>query len=128
VVVRSFVNLTEFFAVPELVASAIVLALGTSLPELVVDLTAIRHGAASLAIGDLFGSSLVDATLALGSGPAIRATVVSSDAVLTCVIAAAGVAAASVITARRSEHGLASAVLLFAAYVGATAGFVVWTS
>ena len=61
-IVRSFLELTEIFGVPELIASSIVLALGTSVPELVVDWTAIRRGAAALAIGDLFGSSLLDAT------------------------------------------------------------------
>lgn len=127
-VVRSFVELTEALGVPELVASAVVLALGTSLPELVVDLTAIRQGAVALAIGDLFGSSLVDATLALGSGPAIRSTIVSSNAALTCVITAVGVAGATVIAARRREHGRASGVMLLGVYAGVTAALVGWTS
>lgn len=94
VVVRAFVEVTDTVGVPELIASAVVLALGTSFPELVVDWTAIRSGAAALAIGDLFGSSLVDATLSIGIGPAITPTAVSGDAVASTLIVAAGVAAA----------------------------------
>ena len=90
-VVESFVELTDDIGVPQLVASAVVLSLGTSLPELVVDLTALRRGAAALALGDLFGSSLLDATLAIGIGPALRATTVSNDATTACLIAASSI-------------------------------------
>jgi len=126
-VVRSFVEVSDAVGVPELLASAVVLALGTSLPELVVDWTAIRRGAVALALGDLFGSSLVDATLAIGSGPAIRATVVSADAVSACLIAAGGVALATVVVARRSSHGWRSATALFAVYLVATGALIAFT-
>jgi cation:H+ antiporter len=128
VVVQSFVRLTDAVGVPELVASAVVLALGTSLPELVVDITALRRGAAALALGDLFGSSLLDATFAIGSGPALRATSVSSDAALTCVLAAVGVALATVLIASRREHRLVSAFTLLCIYAGTTAAIIVTTS
>jgi cation:H+ antiporter len=127
VVVRSFVAVSDTVGVPELLASAVVLALGTSLPELVVDWTALRRGAVALALGDLFGSSLVDATLAIGSGPAIRATVVSADAVTACLIAACGVALATVVMTLRSSHGRRSAAALFVVYLVATGALVVFT-
>lgn len=97
VIVQAFVKVTEIIGVPELVASTVVLALGTSLPELVVDWTAIRRGAASLALGDLFGSSLVDASLSIGIGPLIHPTAVSSGAVWTVLVVGAGIALATVI-------------------------------
>lgn len=128
VVVQSFVRLTDAFGVPELVASSIVLALGTSLPELVVDFTALRHGSVALAIGDLFGSSFVDATLAVGSGPAIASTVVSSDAATTCLIAGAGVGLTTIIVARRETHRTATAVQLGIVYVAATALLIGWAA
>ncbi len=40
---------------------------GTTLPELVIDFTAIRRGQTALAIGDVLGSSVVNLTLVLGS-------------------------------------------------------------
>lgn len=128
VVVQSFVKLSDAVGVPQLVASAVVLALGTSLPELVVDLTAIRRGAVALALGDLFGSSLLDATLAIGSGPALRATAVSADAAVTCVLAAMGVAAATVIVVRRQVHRFATAIALLVTYVAATVAIIMLAS
>jgi cation:H+ antiporter len=128
IVVESFVRLTDALGVPALVASAIVLALGTSLPELIVDLTAVRSGAVALAVGELFGSSLVDSSLALGIGPAIRSTAVSSAATTACLIAAGGVLAAMMIAASRRVHHSSSAVPLVAVYVVATALLVATVS
>lgn len=114
-IVRSFVEITETIGVPEFVASTIVLSLGTSVPELVVDWTAIRRGAAALALGDLFGATLIDATVSVGSGPIVSPTVISSEAVAGTLIIAIGVAAATlVVSAIRSPRSLAGA--LFAIY------------
>ena len=126
-VVRSFVEVTDQLGVPELVASAVVLSLGTSLPELVVDWTAIRRGAVALALGDLFGSSLLDATLAVGAGPALRAVAVSPDAVATCLITGGGVAAATLLLVARPRHGRPTAALLLAVYLVATIGLLVYS-
>ena len=127
-VVTSFIEISDRLGIPELIASAVVLSLGTSLPELVVDWTAIRRGAVALAIGDLFGSSLLDATLAMGIGPALRAVSVSPTATTACLIAAMGVMAATVIAASRPSHGRPSATLLFLVYGAATAALIVGTS
>ncbi len=126
-VVESFVRLTDALGVPELVASALVLSLGTSLPELVVDLTALRQGAAALAIGDLFGSSMLDATLALGAGPVLRATTVSGTAAVSCVVAAAVVLAATVVAAQRPTHRRSSALPLLAIYLVGVVAMIVAT-
>jgi len=112
VIVRSFIEITDSLGVPEFVASSIVLALGTSLPELVVDWTAVRRGAAALAIGDLFGSSLVDSTLSVGIGPIFRPTVVSTEAMTGTIVIAIGVAAATLVVAFvGSRRALASSLL-----------------
>lgn len=115
-VVQAFVRISDDIGVPELVASTVVLALGTSLPELVVDWTALRRGAAALAVGDLFGSSLVDASLAIGIGPLIRPTVVSGQAVSSVLVVAAGVAAATLIWRLRRADSLTPAVSLLLVY------------
>lgn len=126
-VVESFIIISDQLGIPQLIASAIVLSLGTSLPELVVDWTAIRKGAVAMAIGDLFGSSLLDATLAIGIGPALRAVTVSPSAATACLIAAMGVMAATVIAGSRPSHGRPSATLLFLVYGAATAALIVGT-
>ncbi|TDT15481.1 cation:H+ antiporter [Ilumatobacter fluminis] len=118
VVVYSFVELADRFGVPEFVASALVLSLGTSLPELVVDWTAVRRGAGMLAIGDLFGSSLVDATLAAGIGPLIRSISVSDTAIAGTIVIAVGCAAATLVVAT-VRHPPVAATLLLGVYAAA---------
>ena len=113
VIVRSFIEITDSLGVPEFVASSIVLALGTSVPELVVDWTAIRRGAAALAVGDLFGATLVDSTLSVGIGPIFRPTAVSTEAMTGTIVIAVGVAVATLVVAFvTSRRALASWLLV----------------
>jgi len=78
--VVAMVHIAEAAGVPEYMISFFGASIGTSLPELMVDVTAIRQGAAQLAIGDVFGSSLVDATLSVGIGPLFFPTVIDATA------------------------------------------------
>ena len=125
VVVQSFIRITESIGVPEILAGAIVLALGTSLPELIVDVTAIRRGAAALALGDLFGSSFLDATLAIGIGPAITPNAVSSVASATCLIAALGVVATTITVTARRRLDASTGFVLIGIYLVASIGLIV---
>ncbi len=76
--VRAMIEIAVLLEVPEYYVAFFGASLGTSLPELIVDVTAIRRGAVGLAIGDAFGSSLVDATLSIGIGPLLFPIVVDS--------------------------------------------------
>jgi len=67
-VVQSVIKLSIAFKVPEFLLSFFIVAIGTSLPELTVDFTAIRKKAYGIAVGDLIGSCIVDATLAPAIG------------------------------------------------------------
>lgn len=116
VVVESFLQIAEILGVPEFIGSFIALSIGTSLPELFVDWTAIRRGAASMAVGDIFGSSFVDATLSVGIGPAVFGVAVTSAAFTGTVLAAAGMLAATVIVARSTPLDWRVSVGLLAVY------------
>jgi cation:H+ antiporter len=61
-------DLSREFHVPENVIGILIVGLGTSLPELVADLTAIRRGSFGIAVGDILGSNICDILLATGSG------------------------------------------------------------
>jgi cation:H+ antiporter len=71
VAIQSVITLSAVFHISEYLISFFVVAIGTSLPELVVELTAIRKKQYELAIGDAVGSCIVDATLSCGIGPLI---------------------------------------------------------
>lgn len=79
IAVFSFIEIAKLLSAPEFLVSFFGLAIGTSLPELVVDITALRQGQRDLAIGDVFGSSLVDATLSVGAGPALAPVAVTAS-------------------------------------------------
>ena len=106
-------------AVPEYLVAFFVGSIGTSLPEFVVDLTAIRHGQRDLAIGDALGSSFVDSTLSIAAGPLIAPVSVTAGLVVTGSIAAAIVIALVVVVlSLRRRHDWVSGLVLLALYVG----------
>ncbi len=69
IVIESVIALSAVFHISEYLISFFVVAIGTSLPELVVDLTAIRRKQYELAVGDAIGSCIVDACFSIGIGP-----------------------------------------------------------
>jgi cation:H+ antiporter len=67
-IVQSVIYISTVLEVHEYIISFFVLAVGTSIPELVVDINALRCGHHSIAIGDIVGSCIVDSTLSIGIG------------------------------------------------------------
>ena len=64
-------ELARAFNIPENVVGIIIVGFGTSLPELIADLTAIRRGSYGIAVGDILGSNICDILLATGAGAII---------------------------------------------------------
>ena len=64
-------DLSREFHIPENVIGILLVGFGTSLPELVADLTAIRRESYGIAVGDILGSNICDILLATGSGAII---------------------------------------------------------
>lgn len=77
-VVESVIFLAKGINVPEFFISFFIVGIGTSLPELVVDITAIRKKHFDIAIGDILGSCLVDATFSIGIGQFLFPQMVST--------------------------------------------------
>ena len=67
-VIQSVITLSTNLKVPEYLISFFAVSIGTSLPELAVDLTALRKGECEIAIGDIIGSCIVDASFSIGIG------------------------------------------------------------
>jgi cation:H+ antiporter len=78
-VVESIITLAQEIRIPEYFISFFIVGIGTSLPELIVDITAIRKKQFNIAIGDILGSCLVDATLSIGIGQFLFPQPVSAD-------------------------------------------------
>jgi len=123
--VRALVTLSEFLGVAEYSMAFVIGALGTSLPELVVDVTAIRSGLKDMAVGDVLGSGFVDATVSLGIGPLLFPVAVTgahSARGSAIVIAAMGVMALTLTLSER--HNRLKGVLLIVLYLSAYAALL----
>jgi len=68
ITVQSVIALSATLSIPEYLVSFFIVAFGTSLPEIVVDLTAVRKKQYEIAIGDAIGSSIIDAGFSIGIG------------------------------------------------------------
>jgi cation:H+ antiporter len=84
-VVRSVINLSAALNIPEFLISFFIVGIGTSLPELVVDLVAIRKKAFEVAIGDIIGSCIVDASLSISIGQALFPQSISGELATTAI-------------------------------------------
>jgi len=65
-IVYSALEIAEIFSLTATFVGSTIVAFGTSLPELAVDLRAIKKKEYNLAIGDLFGSAITNMTLVMG--------------------------------------------------------------
>jgi cation:H+ antiporter len=90
--VDNAVRIAELFGVTKTFIGATLIALGTSLPELAVDIAAIRKGKASLAFGDVLGSCITNLTLVLGVGVVINPYIISNITTFFTLIAFALIA------------------------------------
>jgi cation:H+ antiporter len=59
-------NLAHFFNISETVVGFTVIAVGTSLPELITAVTSVRKKSGALAIGNVIGANVINCTLLIG--------------------------------------------------------------
>jgi cation:H+ antiporter len=117
VAVESLVRLAELVGAPEFLLGFFGASVGTSAPELIVDLTALARGAPGIAFGDAFGSSLLDSTLTVGLGAVVApAEVTPRLAVTGSVYSLAAVAAVSALLAARRRHDRLSGIVFVSLY------------
>jgi len=116
--IQAITRLAELMEVPEYLMAFLVASLGTSLPELMVDVTAVRRRQYDLAVGDALGSSFVDSTLSLGIGPLIAPiAVTSSIAVTGSIIAAAAIGLVVLILSLKKRHDWLSGLSLITVFL-----------
>jgi cation:H+ antiporter len=117
VAVRALVELAEEVGVPEFAIAFFGASLGTSAPEIVVDITALMRGAPAIALGDALGSSLIDATLSIGIGPIVKpAPVTARLAVVGALYTLAAVAVVGALLVARRRHDRLSAAVFVSLY------------
>ena len=118
VIVENVISISKMFGVPEYLVSFFAIGLGTSLPELSVELAALRKKNYGILLGDLMGSNITDATLALGIGPLLFPTEISQGIIGPVSIYVIFVSAATVgIFALREKIDKKAGVVIIALYL-----------
>ena len=116
-------ELARFIGVPERIIGVTIIAIGTSLPELVTTITAIAKKQASLSVGNIIGANIIDLTLLLpistmiyGGGLPVSRQVAMIDLPACLLVGCIAVIPALISQKFRRSQGI---VLLFtyAAYV-----------
>ena len=72
-------NIALFFGVPEIVIGLTIIAIGTSLPELVTCIVAARKGHGDLAFGDIIGANILNILWIIGAASAAGGIAVTMD-------------------------------------------------
>lgn len=76
-VVESASSIARMFGVSEWIIGLFLISLGTSLPELVVSLVAIKKGNADLSIGNIIGSNVANFSMVIGGASLISPLIVN---------------------------------------------------
>ena len=85
-IVESVIIISSVLNIHEYIISFFIVAVGTSLPELAVDINALRLKHHLIAIGDIVGSCIVDSTLSIGIGLALFPQAVTASLAVPTVL------------------------------------------
>lgn len=120
VLVFAVASLSTALGIPEYILSFFGASVGTSLPELAIEFTALRRGHREIAMGDVLGSCLVDASLSIAVGPLLFPTLVAAGLVIRgAMIAAIVMLLVALLLGLRGKHDRLTGTALVAAYLGA---------
>jgi cation:H+ antiporter len=118
--VKALVELSALAHIPEYMISFFGSSIGTSLPELVVTIVALRQGQRDIALGDIFGACMIDSTLSIGAGPMVAPTAITADlAIRGSGLAIGAMLLASLILWGRRGHDRYSGTVLLGMYAAA---------
>ena len=74
-------KLADRFGIPQLVIGLTIVAMGTSLPEAAVSISAATKGSAEITIGNVLGSNILNVLIILGLTAVIRTIAVQTSTV-----------------------------------------------
>ncbi|MBE0498927.1 MAG: calcium/sodium antiporter [Campylobacterales bacterium] len=112
-VIESGSNIARMFGVSEWVIGLFLISLGTSLPELVVSLVAIKKGNADMSIGNIIGSNVANLSVALGGAALLSPLAVNlKENYFDIAIMIAASAALLLILANRLYNKAGATILL----------------
>lgn len=117
-VVDSAAALASSFGMSETLIGLTIVAIGTSLPELVTSIVAAKKGEADLALGNVIGSNIFNILFVLGISSVLNTIIVSLDSVIdTALLIAVNIAVLSIVLVKKNSIGRFSGTAMILMYV-----------
>jgi len=85
-IIQAIITLSTLFSVHEYIISFFIVAIGTSLPELAVGVSALRRKQYDIAIGNIIGSCIVDSTISIAIGQFLFPQAVSAELAIPTIL------------------------------------------
>ena len=117
--VNGATGIARMFGLSETLIGLTIVALGTSLPELVTSIVAARKGQNEIAMGNVIGSNLFNILLILGVSSVITPIPVQATSIIDCLFLIA-ISVIFYIPARKGKLGRLPGALMVASYVAYT--------
>jgi len=110
--------ISSHWGIAQSVVGALIVGLGTSLPELATSAMALRMGQQDLALGNLVGSTIFDVLMTLGLAATVTLLTISPELLYLDVLAAVGVSAIlMVLVWKRLKVGRTEGLVLIGVYL-----------
>ena len=89
VTVDAATNIAQYFGMSDRLIGLTIVALGTSLPELITSVTAAKKGSADIAIGNIVGSNIFNILFVVGTTALITPVVYAQNFIIDSIVAVA---------------------------------------
>ncbi len=116
IAVDAATEIARIFHLSERLIGLTIVALGTSLPELVTSVTAAMKGKSEIAVGNIVGSTLFNIMFVVGIAAAITPVVYSASFWIDSIVATASAVALLLFVAPKERLGRTGGVLLLIGY------------
>lgn len=127
-VVDSAATIAEAFGIDEILIGLTIVALGTSLPELVISIVAALKGETDIAVGNAIGSNIFNLLLVLGLSTAIHPIAITMFSIYDLMILIAASLVVLIPLARKQVLTRSWGVLLLLMYVAYLAYIIMRTT
>ena len=118
--VNGATGIARMFGLSETLIGLTIVAIGTSLPELVTSIVAARKGQNEIAMGNVIGSNLFNILLILGVSAVITPIPVQATSIIDCLVLIA-ISVVFYLPARKGKLGRLPGAVMAAMYVAYTA-------
>lgn len=118
-------NIATSLGIPQRIISVLAIAIGTSLPELVTTITALRKKAGALSVGNILGANIIDLSLILPICSAVSAgkgsgmlAVSAASVEIDMIVCLAAIAIAVIPTIITKKFHRAQGIAMLTGYIG----------